>query len=376
MRGRQWLCAGMLVLVAMGAVGAEANLVVAQVAPMSGPIGVEGSEYNSGIKLALAALNAGGGVLGRKVLLQVEDDEYSPDKTVAAIRRLARSDALALLMPVGSPAMTKVLAERVLDEAGFPVIGVVPGAEPFRKPHNPLLFHIRAGDLDQYRKIVEHSLTVGMRRIAVVYVDIPFGKSGLAAVEGMLKERGLDPAARAAIAMSGAETLAAAMSAVAGGKADLVLLISPAKRAGEFVAAARDASLQAPITTLSYGNADTICRVASAPKALGVGLAQVFPNVRNRAMRIVRDYQDDLVRFGGGAKPSLMQFEGYIAARVLAEGLRRAGKAPTRQKLVVALDSMRNFDLGGFVVDFSERKHDGSAFVDMSIIGRDCQLIY
>ena len=373
MRGRQWLFIGMLALAAV----ARAEIMVAQVAPMSGPIGVEGLEYNSGIKLALAAVNGRGGVLGQKIVLQAEDDEYNPDKTVAAIRRLGRGEAVALLMPVGSPSMTKVLAERVLDQTGLPVIGVVPGAEPFRKPHNPLLFHVRAGDLDQYRKIVEHSLTVGIKRFAVVYVDIPFGKAGLAAVEGMLKERGLEPAARAAIAMTGTESLAAALSAVNGAKADQVLLISPAKRAGEFVAAARDAALQAPITTLSYGNADTICRVATPQKALGVGLAQVFPNVRNRSIRLVKEYQDDLGRYGdAGVKPSLMQFEGYISAKVLAEGLRRAGKAPTRQKLAGALETMRNFDLGGFMVDFSEKKHTGSAFVDMSIIGRDCQLIY
>lgn len=373
MRARHWVCHAILM---MAAAGAQADIVVAQVVPLSGPIGVEGKEYNSGIKLALASFNAGGGILGQKVVLQEEDDEYNPEKTVAAIRRLGRGEAVALLMPVGSPAMTKVLAERVLDQTGLPVIGVVPGAEPFRKPHNSLLYHIRAGDLDQYRKIVEHSLTVGIRRIAVVYVDIPFGKAGLAAVEGMLKENGLEPAARAAIAMAGADSLATAMSAVAGGKAGMVLLISPAKRAGEFIAAARDAALQVPLTTLSYGNADTICGIAKPQKAFGVGLAQVFPNVRNRSIRIVREYQDDLARFGGGAKPSLMQIEGYIAAKVLAEGLRRAGKAPTRSKLVLALNSMRNYDLGGFTVDFSEGKHTGSVFVDMSIIGRDCQLVY
>lgn len=372
MRARLWL--GM-VLLALAA-GARADILIAQVAPMSGPISVEGGAYNAGIRLAFAAANASGGVLGQKIVLRIEDDEYDPGKTVAAIRHLGRTEALALLMPVGSPSMTKVLAERVLEQAGLPVVGVVPGAESFRKPHNPLLFHVRAGDLDQYRKIVEHSLTIGIRSIAVVYVDIPFGKAGLAAVEGMLKERGLEPAARAPIAMTGVESLAEALSATARGNADLVLLISPSKRAGEFVAAARDAALPASIATLSYGHADTICRIASAEKAVGVGMAQVFPNIRNRALRIVREYQDDLARFGAGAKPSLMQFEAYIAAKVLLEGLRRAGKSPTRPKLVQALNSLRDYDLGGFAVDFAEGRHNGSMFVDMSIIGRECQLVY
>ncbi|CAG0953068.1 hypothetical protein BURK2_00309 [Burkholderiales bacterium] len=355
----------------------RAQILVAQVTPMSGPIGVEGSAYNSGIRVALAAANSVGGVAGARINLQTVDDQYNPDKTVAAILGLKQSEVLALLLPVGSPALSKILAEKVLETAGIPVIGVVPGAEPFRRPHQPYLYHIRAGDVDQYRKIVEHSLTVGLKRIAVVYVDIPFGKSGLAIVEGLLKAHNLEPAARAAIGLTGVESLAGALRGVSATNADLVLLISPAKRAGEFVAAAREKGLQAPINTLSYGNADTICSVASSEKARGVGLAQVFPNIRNRGLRLVREYQADLTRFGEkDAKPSLMQFEGYVAGRVLIEGLRRAGKSPSRARLIQALDGMSNVDLGGFVIDFSASKHTGSSYVDLSIIGRDCQLVY
>lgn len=371
-----WQSALLATLLAL-ATGARAELVVAQVVPMSGPIGVEGQAYNGGIRIAFAAANAAGGVRGQKLVLRTIDDEYNPDKTVAAVRQLARTPTLALILPVGSPSLTKLLAEKVLEETQLPVVGLVPGAEPFRKPHHPYLYHIRAGDADQYRKIIEHSLTLGLRRVAVVYVDIPFGKSGLAIVEGVLKGHGLEPVARAAIALTAPESIKASLQAVSQTRADLVLLISPAKRAGEYVAAARDQGLVAPINTLSYGNAETICAVASPEKARGVGLAQVFPNVRNRGLKIVREYLDDLKRHGEReAKPSLMQFEGYVAARVLVEGLSRAGAVPTRAGLTRALDNMRNFDLGGFVIDFSESKHTGSAFVDLSIIGRGCQLVY
>ncbi|MBI3150217.1 MAG: ABC transporter substrate-binding protein [Betaproteobacteria bacterium] len=374
MTSKKWLS---VVALALFAASARADLLVAQVVPMSGPIGVEGVAYNSGIRIALAAANALGGVHGQKIALETRDDEYNPLRTVAEVQRLGRSEALALIMPVGSPALTRLLAEKILEGVGMPVIGVVPGAEPFRKPHHPHLYHVRAGDLDQYRKIIEHSLSVGLRRVAVVYVDIPFGKSGLALVEGILQQHGLAPAARAAIGLTGPESIAASFAQIASANADLVLLISPARRAGEFVAAARDHGMRAPINTLSYGNADTICAVATPEKARGVGLAQVFPNIRNRGLRIVREYLDDLARYGEqGAKPSLMQFEAYVAARVLVEGLRRAGNAPNRARLMRALDGLRNFDLGGFVVDFSESKHTGSSFVDLSIIGRECQLVY
>ena len=63
--------------------------------------------------------------------------------------------------------------------------------------------------------------------------------------------------------------------------------------------------------------------------------------------------------------------EGYAAARVLVEGLRRAGPNPTRAKLVAALDSIKKFDLGGLEVSYAPDDHTGLDFADLSIIGAD-----
>ncbi len=109
---------------------------IAHLAPVSGPR--EATEYNAGIRLTLKA-----------------------DTALVRFREAAASDALAALMTVGSPAMARLLAEQFPETQKLPVIGVIPGAEPLRAPLNPYVYHLRAGDLEQYRKLAEHAATTG-----------------------------------------------------------------------------------------------------------------------------------------------------------------------------------------------------------------------
>lgn len=358
------------------AIPARADLVLAHVAPLTGPVAIEAKEYNLGIRLAIAATNAAGGINGHKLSLRTEDDEYTPDKTIAILNKLGGSDTLATLLAIGSPSMTKVLQEKALERNKLPMVGVIPGAEPLRTPGSPYLFHVRAGDHDQYRKLVEHALTIGLQRIAVAYADIPFGKAGLSAIEGILKEKSKSLVGQFAFPVGGGD-FGEVMNGLAKATPDIVIVITPAKRAGEFVQAYRAKGLPGIVAMPSYGNASTLCQIAGEDKARGVFMAQIVPNIRNTSIPIVRQYQDDLRNHGEKEqKASLFQFEAYVTTKVLIEGLKRAGKDVSREKLVAALDGMAKLDLGGFNVSFANGKHNGSSFVDISIIGRECQLMY
>jgi len=60
---------------------------------------------------------------------------------------------------------------------------------------------------------------------------------------------------------------------------------------------------------------------------------------------------------------------------VLVEGLRRAGPEPTRERLVSALEGLRDYDLGGILISYSAARHTGSSFVEMSIVSSTGKLI-
>ena len=103
----------------------------------------------------------------------------------------------------------------------------------------------------------------------------------------------------------------------------------------------------------------------------GVGISQVVPFPWNVGTPVVRDYQRALASETGKESYSFTSLEGYIAAKVLVEGLRRAGRDLTRERLVAALETLVDYDAGGFLVNYSPTDHGGSRYVELTAIGRD-----
>ncbi len=350
---------------------------VAQIAPMKHPIAVEGKETNIGIRIAIDAANAQGGIAGQKIILRTEDDEFDPTKTVALMRELAKTDTLALLQVVGSPAMAKILQEQLPETTAMPIIGTIPGAESLRKPLNPYVFHVRAGDGDQYRRLVRNALTIGLNKIAIVYLDTPSVKSGVDVMEAILKEASLTPVAKVPVAATANASHLDAMKILKAANPNLIVMALPGQLAGEVMRVYREQGMSAQITSLSYGTPDTLCRILTPEKARGISVAQVFPNIRNTTAPLVRQFRDDLRAYGPkDLKPTTIQFEGYVTAKVMLEAIKRIDGAPTREKLVKALNAMGKVNLGGFVVDYSPTRHAGSEYVELGVITKDCVVVY
>jgi ABC-type branched-subunit amino acid transport system substrate-binding protein len=88
----------------------------------------------------------------------------------------------------------------------------------------------------------------------------------------------------------------------------------------------------------------------------------------------VKDYQRDYLARFPGSQFSFTSLEGYIAARTLVEGLKRTGAQPSRERLVRALETVK-MDIGDFWIDFTDRNHNGSRFVDLTIVNKDGQFL-
>ena len=115
-------------LVAWSALAGAGELVVAHMAPFTGPASIEAAEYNAGIRLAIKAANASGGINGQQVVLKTANDEYKPEQAVAIFRQLAAENTVATLLPVGSPAMGQILKEGLPETLKLPIVGLIPAA--------------------------------------------------------------------------------------------------------------------------------------------------------------------------------------------------------------------------------------------------------
>ncbi len=350
----------------------DQSIVIGQSAALSGPAQGLGLELRSGAKLHFDQVNAAGGIHGRKIQLESLDDGYEPDKAAANTKTLIRdAKAFALFGYVGTP--TTQAALPLVTEAHIPFIGAFTGAQLLRDPFNKYVFNVRASYFDETEKIAEHLTTVGVTKIAVLYQNDAYGKAGLAGMERALEKRKLKPLITATVERNSTD-VEAAVKAISAAKPDAVLVVSAYKSVAAFVMAMKKQGSAAVIHNLSFVGSVPLAKELGA-NGVGVHIAQVVPFPWSATLPVTREYQE-LVKKAGRSDYSFTELEGYIAARVLVEGLRRAGKDLSRDKLISALETMTRTDIGGFAVNFSPSNHNGSNFVDLSIIGNGGKFLH
>jgi ABC-type branched-subunit amino acid transport system substrate-binding protein len=355
------------------ALAGEGDIVVGQIGPFTGIPVPDALQLNQGIKACFAQINERGGINGRKVSFFELDDTYSADGFVKAFGQAMQRKPVALLDPVGSAALKRLLDDKMLDQSDVFVLNAIPGAEALRNPGHPKLFHIRAGDRQQIEKIVQHAVTLGVTELAVLHHNIVIGTSGLAMAQaaanasGRLKVLPFE-------ATADVPSIAAAAKNVGKSSAKAVLVVGAPRFMADGIAQLRAAGGGQFVFALSYVPAGLVAKVAGEGSR-GVALAQTYPNPMGVASPLQRDFQAAMKQSSGDVTQyTSFHLEGYISARVFAEAARRA-KDVTPESVARTLRTMGEYDMGGFRVNFA-RNNVGSGYVDIGVVNADGRLIY
>lgn len=362
---------GLLSLYGQAEIGVfKDRIVLGQSAALTGPAKLLGTEMRDGANAYFAQINAAGGVNGRKVELISLDDGYEPERTVANTRQLLEQNKVfALFGYVGTP--TTLAAKEILSEAKVPLFAPFTGAESLRTPFNRYLFHIRAGYGDETEKIVRHSLGLNLKRIAIFYQNDSYGRAGLVGTEAALMRRGLTPVTMATVERNSVN-VRDAVKIISAAKPDAVVMISAYKSCAAFIKAMQAEMAKGDGPTAQFYNVSFVGSQALAnelgEEGPGVAISQVMPFPFDGIRPIAREYRTAMQRYLPNAPVSFTSLEGYIAARVFTEGLRRAGPNPSRGSLIAALEGMSDVDVGGFRVGFTPSNHSLSTFVDLTVI--------
>ena len=379
-KNRHWLAIG-AIAIALATAGALAatpreDIVIGQVAPLTGTIAGTGDEYVAGAAAYFAHVNASGGIYGRKIRVVLKDDSYKPDQTLALTRQiLAEDKPLALFGFVGTGNVLALNKNKVMSDAGIALLAPYTGAQDLRDPTNPQLFHIRASYTDETARMVEHLYTVGLRRFAVMYQDDPFGKSGLAGAEAAMRKLGLQPVASGGYDRTQPENIDAAVAAIAPANPDAIIMVSVNRASSAFIRKMRAQGSKARLFSISVVNFKELLKNAGEDNARGIGISQVMPYPYSTLVPVAREFQALMKQYQPDKVVSYASMESFIGAKILVEAIQRAGADPTRQKIINQLDRMNNYDTGGFKVSFSPDNHVGSKFVEVTVIGRDGKLL-
>lgn len=340
---------------------ADDTILLGQSVALTGPFGELGSDYRAGAKLWFDHLNSKGGIYGRQIRLLSVDDGYDVDKAVENTRRLIEKDnVFAIFGQFGTSATRASFSSTV--HQGVPVFAPYTGADALREYGNRYLFHVRASYGQELRHMADQLAATGVSRIAIVYQDDGFGQAALHGTIAGLQRHKFVPTVTAAMPISPEINVGPAVAAVSEKRPAAIIICTAGKGAVAFARKYREADASSQLYAISEASSREL-----GAASRGIVITQVVPSPWNQLVPVSLEYQrlrskqQDLAAGYGS-------LEGFVAAKVFSEGLKRAGQRLTRETLVDSLESISDLDIGGFRVTYGAGNHAGSTYVDISML--------
>jgi branched-chain amino acid transport system substrate-binding protein len=342
------------------------SIILGQSAALSGPAKELGEGMRGGAQAYFDYINAQGGIHGRKILLKTLDDSYEAERAATNTRQLIEQEhAFALFGYVGTP--TSNASMPAVNREQIPFFAPFTGAQSLREPFNRNIFHIRASYFEETEKIIQHLTTLSFKRIAVFYQNDAYGKTGLDGVVRALKKRNLDVVGMGTVERN-SSNVADAVNKIKQSDPQAVVMISAYTSCAAFIKAMKTQGAQPLFWNISFVGSQALARELG-PDGVGVQISQVMVAPWDDINPVVKEYKRLFVK--PGESEGYVSLEGFVAAKVLVEGLRRAGPNLTRDGFIKAVESMSAYDTGGFGVRFTPRQHAGSDYVDLTIISKN-----
>jgi len=164
--------------------------------------------------------------------------------------------------------------------------------------------------------------------------------------------------------------VAAAVKTLVDLRPDAIVQVGAYKACAAFIKAAKAAGYGGLFYNVSFVGTQALADELGKD-GLGVVVSQVMPSPYNPARAITREFVDAVKKAGGEHNANFSSMEGYLAAKVIADALRRGPAKPTRETLVTSLEGLGLQSYGGFNVSFSATDHVASKFVELSMLTGD-----
>jgi branched-chain amino acid transport system substrate-binding protein len=350
-------------------VSVSAQIVIGQTSGFTGQVAGSVAEMNEGAKLYLKAINAAGGVNGQRIDLVSLDDKFDPKLAAENARTLIEKNKIvAMFMTRGTPHSEAVLKE--LDKAGIPLIAPVTGAMTFHQPVRKNVFNVRAPYQKEAQELVTYLGQRGYQRVALIAADDSFGADASAGAAKGFASTGLKPVMSVKFDRAKPD-IAGLAQAVIAADPQVMLVLGSAATTSALFKEVRKTKSKIELATLSI-NASIEFITSLGPDGRGALVSQVMPGEQSQ-LAIVQEMGKQLK--GGFADVTPAALEGYVSAKVLVEALRRAGKSPTPEKIIVALESTKQLDVGALSLSYGPDHHTGLEFTEISMISKSGKFI-
>ena len=366
------LFAGCLALAlswAMAADGVTKNqLLIGQNITLQGGKNDYGMAVQDGIQAYLNLINSRGGVNGRQVVLKTLDDDNKSSQAEANARQLVEQDKVFILFGSIEGGPSTAVMKAAID-LKVPFFGPIAGSPTLRRPHQPLVFPVRAEHREEFRALLAYGKSIGATRVGFMRADSETGLQHLTNVKLLCQELGMELVADLPFKSDVADAQIDQMvGQLEKGRAQIVFNHGSPGVYEKLIRKSRAQGLPTSFYAVNSGSAQMAKHLG--PLAHGMVFTQVVPSPWERKTAITREYQEELARQKPGREFSYGSLEGYVTAKALVAALRLAGPEPTRESFLAGL-SNASLDLNGLRAVYSREQHTGLNFVDLSIVTRE-----
>lgn len=374
--------ASLLLAVATAAAAAATtdDLVVGQLASPTNPLTrAIAAEYTQGIALGLRHVNAEGGVQGRSVRLVTYDDNFEPARTLQGAQQLVdREGVVALVGGLGTQTTMQLVNDRFMERQQIANFAPLTGLSQALSAPN--VFPVRASFDDEVRAMLAHAANLKRVKVAFIYLEAGAGPAMSRLVADWARAARVRLVANVGFKSAGdadsqATAVGNALAALGTDRPDAAILIAVGAPYAAMVKALRERlGGWMPIYSLGQVNVEDLIQAVGVPTARNVSLTQVMPSPRSVDLRITRDFAEDRARWAPQLPRTYIALEGYVAARVFCEVLRRA-RPLTREGVLSAALAAGELNVAGFRVQYRPQGRRSMQPVDMTLLDRDARLI-
>jgi branched-chain amino acid transport system substrate-binding protein len=354
---------------ALAADGVTKNqLLIGQNITLQGGKNDYGVAVQEGIQTYLNFINGRGGVNGRQIVLKTLDDDNKGNLAEANARQLVEQDKVFILFGSIEGGPSTAVMKAAID-LNVPFFGPIAGSPTLRRPHQPLVFPVRAEHREEFRALLGYGKSVGATRVGFLRADSETGQQHLANVKLLCQELGMELVADLPFKSDVADAQIDQMvGQLEKGRTQIVFNHGSPGVYEKLIRKSRAKGLSTNFYAVNSGSAQMAKHLG--PLAHGMVFTQVVPSPWERKTAITREYQEEFGKQKPGREFSYGSLEGYVTAKALVAALRLAGPEPTRESFLAGLTNA-SLDLNGLRAVYNRDQHTGLSFVDLAIVTRE-----